>query len=171
MKIFMKVLLIIISVLVVIFIVGSIFSNLLFPPPLSQEATKNDFINNHDNIMIVTDYLINSKYEKMVIYDTDDGKTMFASGHGDISINDPRVVIAINQLFKNGYEVINKSKNTIYLQRSTKFRSFGSGIAYSIDGTTEPKLQFLTLLEPLSIENWYYYEEDVIEWEKIHKYE
>ena len=45
----------------------------------------------------------------------------------------------------------------------------GGGIAYSIDNNKQV-LQFLIKLEPLSIPQWYYYEEDFNEWKKLNGY-
>jgi hypothetical protein len=163
-----KISLIIVVIIVVILIAGGVFLYRIFPPPLSQKETEKDFVKNKDNIMIVTNYIISLKYNNMSILHTDDGKTMFVSGYGHIVIDDSQVIKAIGILFKRGYQVIDKTGNTIYFQRSTIFRKFGSGIVYSIDGHTpdESSIQFLTKLEQLSVSNWYYYEEDYNEWRK-----
>jgi hypothetical protein len=168
-NIFVKIALIFLAVLAVIIITGLIFFRILFPQPLSKEDTEKDFVKNMNSIMAVTNYLINAKYNDVYIPDIEDSGVVFASGYGDISIEDSQVVKAIKILLKRkGYSVISKKGNTIHFQRSTVFRNFGSGIAYSIDGS-EPILQYLTKLEPLSEPNWYYYEEDFNEWDRQNK--
>ncbi|MEL4106277.1 hypothetical protein AAFA46_05470 [Oscillospiraceae bacterium WX1] len=158
MRVFVKVTLIVLAVIVVILVAGVIFLRILFPTPLSKEATEKDFVKNQDSILLVTDYLIRLKDTSVYITDT--------ASKGYAVIEDAQVANAIKKLFSNGYSAIFKSGNTIHFQRSTRFRDFGSGVAYSIDGS-KPQLQFLTKLEPLSKLNWYYYEEDFNEYKKL----
>ena len=44
----------------------------------------------------------------------------------------------------------------------------GAGIVYTIDGI-KPSLQFLTKLEKLDRNNWYYYEADFNEWKRLNE--
>lgn len=160
-----KIVLWVIGILVLMIIIVIVVFKMIFPPLLSKEATEKDFIKNQKNIMIVTDFLINSKYSGISINVSEGDNTMFASLNEetlgkDIKIEDKQVTDAIHILVtRKGYGAIEKDGNTIHFQRSTRFTDFSSGVAYSIDGT-EPKLQYLTLFEPLPNENWYYYEED-----------
>jgi hypothetical protein len=157
-RVFVKVTLIVLAVIVVILVAGVIFLHILFPTPLSKEATEQDFVKNQDSILLVTDYLI--KLKDTSIYFS------ISDSNGYAAIEEAQVANAIKKLFSNGYSAIFKSGNTIHFQRSTRFTDFGSGVAYSIDGS-EPQLQFLTKLEPLSEPNWYYYEEDFNEYKKL----
>ena len=163
-KIHLTIALAVISVLVTGVMV---FLHIVLPTTLSQKATEKDFLKSYDSILIVTDYLINSEYELMYINNTGDGKTVFASGYGDITVGDTQVIEAMAVLFKNGYSVIAKHNNTSYFQRSSTL-DFGSGVAYLTDGD-EPDLQYLTYLRPLSKPNWYYYEEDYNVWRKLNQ--
>jgi hypothetical protein len=155
-KIFVKVTLIILALIALILIAVVIFLRILFPAPLSKEATEKDFVKNQDNISLVTRYLINCK--DSIYIPVADSKEV-------ANIEDSQVVNAIEILFSKGYSVISKDKNTIQFQRSTRFMDFGSGIVYSIDGS-EPQLPFLTKLDSLSDPNWYYYEADFNEFKK-----
>jgi hypothetical protein len=146
----------ILAVIVLILIAAGIFLHILFPAPLSKEATEKDFEKNQNNILLVTRYLINCK-DSVYIPATDSKEV--------VNIEDSQVVNAIEILFSKGYSVISKDENTIQFQRSTRFMDFGSGIAYSIDGS-EPQLPFLTKLDPLPDPNWYYYEADFNEFKK-----
>lgn len=166
MKVFKNVTLIIFVVIIVILSAGVLFLRILFPTPLSKEATEKDFVKNQDTIMIVINYLSNAKYAEMSIHSTGDIGVMFANLDGYITVDDSQVVEAMDTLLKRkGYSLISKDGNTIHFQRSTRFRDFSSGIAYSIDGS-EPLLLYLTKIEPLSKPNWYYYEEDFNEFRK-----
>jgi len=131
--------------------------------PLSQKSIEEDFVENYDNIIVVTDYLTTSEHENIHINNRIDLETMFNDTNIDLSIDDASAIRAINTLFDKGYSAITKNGNTISFQRSTRLMDFGSGVAYSIDGT-EPQQQFLTRLVALSEANWYYYEEDYNEW-------
>jgi len=144
-----------------------VFLHSVLPTSLSQKATEKDFLKTFDSILIITNYLINSEYEYMYINRSGDGKTMFASGYGDIIVGDIQVIEAMDVLFKNGYSVIAKHNNTSYFQRSSTL-DFGSGVAYLID-SDEPDIQYLTYLKPLSKPNWYYYEEDYNVWRKLNQ--
>ena len=63
------------------------------------------------------------------------------------------------------YNVIDKENNVISFQRFSTLDA-GKGIAYSIDGhiPDQNSIQFLTKIEQLSEEGWYYYESDFNEW-------
>ena len=156
-----NIIIIVISIIICIIAISGLvylgmFLYAMFPPMLSKEATEKDFMKNKDDIMIVTDYLINSIYEDIhihvhVSYGID---TMYADGEY-IIIDDSEVIKAVKTLFKKGYSYIGKSENTIEFCRTSTMNG-GSGVVYSIDGS-EPILYYLTKLEQLSESNWYYY--------------
>lgn len=136
--------------------------------PIGYEKTEKNFTEDYELLVIVTQYFANSNYDDIYIHYTMEEGVMSVSGER-IMIEDSEIVETINVLERRGYQSIGKGGNTIYFLRSTRLMDFGSGVAYSIDGS-EPKdkdpggLQFLTKLEPLSVPNWYYYEEDYNEW-------
>ncbi len=76
------------------------------------------------------------------------------------AIEDEKVIEAINELFNRKYDAITKDENTICFQRWTRLKDFGAGVAYSINGVDEPKIDYVIKIEPLSKEQWYYYEEN-----------
>lgn len=135
--------------------------------PLSIGDMEGDFNKNRANILLVMEYICTINYDAVTINSTDEAKILYAYSEngigGKIQIDNIRVVNALQTLFDNGYDVIGKTANTyVYFQRWSDL-DCGSGIVYSIDGSS-PKLEMLTKLEPLSDENWYYYEEDYNEW-------
>ena len=85
-----------------------------------------------------------------------------------VEIDNVEIIEAINTLKKHGYDVIEKNEHTIFFQRWSNLDN-SRGIAYSINSELQPDLQFLTRLEPLSENGWYYYEEDYDEWRIQHK--
>ena len=162
MKTHIQVILIVLAVICPTIVLGQSFLRVLVP--LSQETTVKAFENNKYSIETVTNYLRDSSYSMMGIDCNGDGKTVFANVDGYIIIDDLQVRYAINRLFRYGYITIVKNKTYIYFQYSSTL-DFGSGVVYSIDGS-QPQLQYLTKLIPLSDPNWYYYEEDYNEWRK-----
>jgi len=149
-----------------LFIGGFLVLLLIVPPTLSMEKTERDFIENQDNIVMVTKYLEGLEYETLYIA-VGENSTMFANLDGYIAIDDPRIVNAINTLRQNGYRKILKRNNTISFDRSAPTLDFSSGVAYTMD-ENDPQLQFLTRFEPLSEPNWYYCEEDFNLWRERH---
>ena len=169
---------IIIVCVAVTVVIGSayIWNPFQTPTPLTKKEMENDFKKNKDNILLVTNYLIDSGYNDICIHkykfdginipNAKTGDTMFASGYGNVAIGNQQVIDAIDILLhQKGYGVITRDGNIICYQRSTIFRSYSSGIAYSIDNSEPEWWEMLTKLEPLSEQSgWYYYEEDNNEW-------
>lgn len=162
------------KVFLIIIVVGifvSIFL-FLFPTKVSKSTMEKELIDNKV-IDSVVDYISELPYETVIISnDKDTGLDLFVHNEdlkdaAHIRVDNTQIKNNIRYLFeKCNYTVINKEGNTISFQRWTQFRDVGTGIVYSIDGHTpnESNLQFLTKLEPLSVKNWYYYEEDYNEW-------
>ena len=110
-----------------------------------------------DHILTVTEFLVNLEQPTAYINSADGSMYIGYT----VNIDDEEVALAIKHLIESsGYHIIEKNNNTIYFLRWTRLMDFGGGITYSIDGQNKPELPHLTKLEPLSEENWYYYEED-----------
>lgn len=156
---------------VIIIIVFLIFPTILFyyliaPPWQGIRQTESDFEKNKESIFLVKDYLVNSGYDSVHIYKTMKSGEMSIGGE-ITKIEDDELVKTINKLKKRGYSSMAKSGNGIRFVRWTG-KDVGKGVVYSIDGHTpdEETLQFLTKIEPLQEDGWYYYEEDYNEWRK-----
>ena len=86
-----------------------------------------------------------------------------------IQLKDKKVSEALNRLFeKEKYYIISKNANTIRFVIWTRGMDFGSGITYSINKIDYPTIEYLTKLEPLSEDGWYYYEADYSKWRTQH---
>ena len=72
-------------------------------------------------------------------------------------IGDNDVVEALDQLFNSGCLEIGKQGNTIYFLRWTRWKDFGAGLAFTIQGQ-DPHVDYIISFEPLSQNQWYYYE-------------
>jgi hypothetical protein len=137
------------------------------PPWQELHRTETDFRRNKELIVIVRDYLITSNYDSITIHSVKEPETMFVMELGSVPISDSKVIDTVALLFNNGYQSITKKENAIVFLRWTG-RDGGRGVVYSIDGQlpNESALPFLVRIEPLSIEGWYYYEEDFNEWKR-----
>ena len=140
---------------VVIPVAGGIIISGVLNPPISEERMEKILNKDYDLLTTVTDYLANSGYESVYI----------PSYTTDVKIEDAEVVQAINSLQSRGYDVISKDGDIISFQRWSIMNN-DRGIAYSVDGSapTSQALQFLTKVEPMTVPNWYYYEENYNEW-------
>lgn len=145
-----------------------------FPPKVSKTTMEKELIENKETIISVIDYLTDVPYETAVINIVENTEIdLFVYGNRNrathLTIDNATVADSIYFLFKKcNYENITKTGDAISFLRWSTLDS-GTGIVYSIDGHTpdESSFDFLTKLEPLGEENWYYYEEDFNEWERL----
>lgn len=135
----------------------------IFSPPPSIEKVNKIYERDKEVLIAIVEYLSHADYTSIYIPDTNESGMMFVSGEGDIPITEDNIVDAIDLLQdKYGYSVIGRKGKTIYFQ-VWSVKNKGRGIAFTIDGTN-PELDFLTKVEKLFSDNWYYYEEDFNEW-------
>ena len=129
------------------------------------QGTPEEWLNSSANeLNLVVEYL--TSYNESEIHIETDG-TLRIGEYPTTRVEDVKdeeVVSAISVLRSKGYRHISRIDNTIRVVCKSKFRDFNSGIAYSINGEDEPKLTYLTKIEPLSEDGWYYYESDYNEW-------
>ncbi len=154
---------VVISIICIPVFVSIIYIKALFPSPISKHDMKNDFLKNKDMLQSVAEYLENQEYTKIYITSTHKKGEMYASNNSKevakpIHIADDSTSKNIADLFeKHKYTVITKELNGIYFQRWSN-RDYGRGIVYTIDGE-RLKNKSITKIEPLTEENWYFYEE------------
>ena len=88
----------------------------------------------------------------------------------EVPIDNWKIKNTIRHLFFKGYSYISKSGGTIEFHRWEKPFSyeFRAGFAFNKYGNEGLSVQFLMKKEKLSIENWYYFEEDYNEWRFNH---
>lgn len=159
-----KLIKILIAIIVFIGIVTIIYFKLLFPSPISKDRMENEFSKNRDILQSIAVYLEKQEYTDIYITATDSEGDMLAynndtnEGAKVIPISDDFISKNITDLFKkHNYSIITKCENGVYFQRWSN-RDYGRGVVYSIDGE-QPQNEFLTKLEPLNENNWYFYEE------------
>ena len=168
MKIYVKAIFIVLAAIAGILIACAMILYILLPHPLSKRVVVKSFTKSKESITIITNYLIGSDYDVMIIDNTNYTNVIWTNLDGNIIIDDAQVVDMLKSILKcKGYQVIAKEKKVVYLQRSSSL-DFGNGVAYSIDGRIPDGtvLQFLTKIEPLDEDGWYYYEEDFNEWKR-----
>ena len=143
-------------------IFGLVLTSCYRSTPPDLVAVQDRFDNNFDAIQEVIDFMKNSEHRN--IYITESDGTMNADLY-EISITDPSVVDAINQLLesKNYYKIC-KIDNTIYLLQWKGLHDIGCGIAYTINETDPPEIPYATTLLPLACDGWFYYVSDYELW-------
>jgi len=173
------IILILITALILLIVGGlSTFLNSRIP---TLERMEEIFIDNKNEMQKVIDFLIETGFENITIRSDLNGEINNSEmivrkniGSPNFSVERIRIeqieiVSLINSLFSQGYRAISKySDKVIFLVWSTI--DHGRGIVYSLTGETpqenENGLTFLTELEPLSTENWYFYVENFNEWRR-----
>ena len=141
-----------------VFIVApSLFIGGFFNSPINENSIETEFSRNYKLMITVVDYL-KLAGDADVYINSSFGKGVISISGTEMKIGIDEVEDAIHKLQNRGFSVISKEGKTIVFQRWSNLDN-GRGVAYSIDGL-EPKLQFLTKVEPLTETNWYYYEEN-----------
>lgn len=130
-------------------------------PFCNENKAAKYFDQDKEDILLITEYLASDTNDNIIFRK----EGMFAAPSNLNKVNDRSVYQAIYRLLNDrDYHSISKFENTITFTIWTRFNDFGSGLAYSINVMDEPEIQYLTELEPLSEDGWYYYEEDFNEW-------
>ena len=148
-------------------------------PYTIQEQIAEEFYSNYNNIVTITEYLIHAPFDNITIQNNDylyNNKTYgywFAynadnsinTNVGLIPIENKKIVDILTELFRNRkYQTIVKNKNTIHFQLCDNL-DMGRGIVFVKDDS-KPEMQFVTEIQSLNKENWYYYEVDFNQWKK-----
>lgn len=160
-KLSIKFIIIIAMIVFFIIIVNRIFMQFV---PISKDHMQEEFYKHKQSVEEAANYFQNLNYSGIYITCTDKKGNMYVENDNEemgktIEIEDATVVENINNLFKKyHYSVVFKNKNGIYFQRYSN-RLIGRGVVYSTDGE-RPRNEYLTILEPLGEENWYYYQEE-----------
>ena len=126
-----------------------------FEAPMTPKIAQLDYNKYSKEFNAVVQYILNNEINDFYINEND-----------DIDISDKDTYKALITLIKVGYNPIGITKNTLYFQKYATL-DCGKGIMYSIDGKL-PYMQFLTDTKELSVENWYYYEDDYNKWRAEH---
>ena len=151
------------SIFILLFLIPSLFfgcSQHRTPP--TQSDIENYLTEHYDVVNMITQYLISLNYENVYV---DDDSGIILADLEEISIKDEAVYNTMYDVMHNHiFKLISKRGNTIYFIIWSSFNDIGCGIAYSINGIDPPEITYMTELEPLSYEGWYYYVEDYNQW-------
>lgn len=176
----------IVAVSVVVLVILSFIAFIIYvkwdAPNLDPEGNyeiiaERDLKKNKEKFLSVVSYLQDLPYDSILINEGF-GKnklSFYGSNNGQMGstfeIYDKNALSDIYYIAIDcKYSVINKENNVISFQRFSTLDA-GKGIAYSIDRhiPDQNSIQFLTKIERLSEEGWYYYEADFNEWESRQK--
>lgn len=149
---------VILGVLIALLVIGLVSCYLKASHPPTVSTVENQFLENHQNIILIKDYFLQSGYDSIYIHSANG--YMFADTQ-NIQIPDDTVREIVKALIADEkYSVIIKNGNTIWFQQWTRFTDAGAGLAYAPSETDLSKIQYLTEYEALSESNWYYYVDD-----------
>lgn len=130
--------------------------------PPKREAVESHFWDNWPEIQTIVDFMVDSGYEDVYIMDASGEITADLE---KITLTDETVLEAISALISDGnYYSISKSGNTIHFVQWWGIKDINCGVAYSINHTDPPEVQFCTTLTPLIEPGWYYYVADYEKW-------
>lgn len=133
---------------------GCMLDLLNIPPSLSK--VESYFERDKEELYLITNYLI--KFGTSDLYTYEDCKTALMDLE-KVEISDEKVVAALRRLREKGYTAIDKNGNTIEFRLWEGIRDLSCGIAYLIEGD-EIAIQYVTEIEPLPEDEWYYYVTD-----------
>ena len=153
----------------IVLTLGLIITGCSSNPP-GKESVEKHFQENYNDIQTVVEFMCNSEYDSIHI-NTADG-TMWADFEDGVVIEEKSVRDAIGRLLGASsirqYYYVYKSGNTIDFLQWKGIAEISSGVAYSINGTDLPYIDYPTVLEPMSEPGWYYYVDDYNTWRSEH---
>ena len=152
---------IVLGIALIVFVGSTVAGGGIFNPRINHRQMERIFIEDYELLRVVVDYFENSIHDNAFINSGIERGQFSISGGRRASIKDEQVVDSIEELRRRGYDAIAMVSSGVHFQRWS-MRNRGHGIAFSLDGSppSYSLLPFLTKLEPLSKEGWFYYEED-----------
>jgi hypothetical protein len=154
-----------IVVIALAIVVGSLYF-LLGPPWQGIRQMEREFTRDKDVLVVVSDYLANSSHNDIIVRREMMEAGVFSTTNiGYIEVSDINVADALRNLRARGYSSIAKGANTISFVRWSNM-DVGVGVVFSMDGSipTESALPFLTEIEALTSDSWFFYVENFNEW-------
>ena len=144
--------------------------HLVFPPrtPPSIGSVEKSFDKYQEDIEHVVNFLIEEKYESILIRDS---SGMMQADLQWMEIHEDNILDALNRLFalRDNMQIY-KDGNTIKLLWWTHPQNISSSIAYSVNKTDLPDVQYATEILPMSDDGWYYVIADYNAW-RVERYE
>lgn len=144
--------------------------HLVFPPrtPPSIGSVEKSFDKYQEDIEHVVNFLIEEKYKSILIRDS---SGMMQADLQWMEIHEDNILDALNRLFalRDNMQIY-KDGNTIKLLWWTHPQNISSSIAYSVNKTDLPDVQYATEILPMSDDGWYYVIADYNAW-RVERYE
>lgn len=135
------------------------------PLPGNDDGVEEVFERDHSSLESIVSYLLS--LEESTVYIKCNPVRIIGEFGEPMEFDDPEIEQLVHELAEKGYNGITKAHDIIVFDvwRQHFDVEFEAGFGYSDDGTVDAyAVQFLTYQEPLSKENWCYYEEDYNEW-------
>lgn len=158
------------TLLTLILLITSIVTGCRWRQPPSVDRIQAIFQENSEDIQFITGWLLNSEYKEVYFWMSDlkDG-TVWAD-FSDVPLDSEVLSCAKRLMLQKGFHSIEKSlyDNTIAFYIWTDHLEADCGVAYTIDSTKEPEVEYQITLEPISPENWFYFYSDYNKWRSLH---
>lgn len=137
-------------------------------PFTAKHRAVRHFERNRESIVLVGDFLAGSEYDEISISPDIGSRMIFVNrpGTSRVPIDNDGVEEAVARLQRRGYRSIGKNDGVIVFGRGVFIFDITRGVAYSIDGSApdDHSIAFLTRIEPLAEDNWFFYEADYNEY-------
>ena len=150
-----------VSIMIAAVVILSLFVTSCSPKRGLGNAKK-DLQSNLELFVITRDFLVEEEYDYISIRFRGEG-TMFVNKTDTpyVPIDNDEVIEALDLLRQRGFEHTLKYKDSVQFYRRSHSEIY-YGIVYSMDGQApdDTVVQFLTKIEPLTEEGWYYFEGD-----------
>lgn len=159
-----KVIIRIFAVFVVMTSSLGLFGCVCYNQNIDSADIESTFENDYEELQTVAEYLLSLDHHLVVIRNS--SGTMNVDYGDKILLDDKEAKNAVVSLYNKGYLYISRGENTVRFERWKKALSheFRAGFAYTTNSNGNINVQFLLKQQELSVNNWYYYEEDYNEW-------
>ena len=162
-----KIFLIISVPILIVYIIWANFGFVIYlmlqPRAITKDAMEQEFVENREMILEVVEFFEEQEWETITIWKTHYEGDMFVYGvpgkSSYVPIENQHIAEVITLLFEEyNFTIISKEVDEVYFQRWADLDT-GRGVVYSPNG--EPtEDEFITILEPLQEEGWYFYEDE-----------
>lgn len=133
--------------------------------PADDKGVEEVFERDYSSLVDIVSYLLS--LEESTVYIKCNPVRVIDEYGDPMEFTDLQTERLVNELAEKGYNRITKKRDIVvfYVWKKPLYDEFEAGFGYSDDGMVDSSaVIFLTYQQPLSKENWCYYEADYNEW-------
>ena len=133
----------------------------IFRIPPSQENLQNELERNLEDILLITQFLLDQECEEVFILHEDGINGNMNEGVIDKEIANEAVKNTVYRQMKENPDLsFSRMNNSVHINMWTHFQNISCGLVYSVDGKDFSAVQYATEIVPMEIDGWYYVVED-----------